>query len=151
MPEDFAFSAATSDDLRRRRRLVFWLAHSLVNTSKTSGDSYRTEFFPSGKGPTRPRKIGIPRSSKSVLQSSIPIWSCNSLMASKDSKSFSRIEPSDARVMTRMIRWVEDMKCTYGIRTAWGAELIPVTLRHRVNLWLTRKTKFSVPTPIRDL
>jgi len=54
MPEAFAFSAATSDDLRRRRRLVFWLAHSLVNASKTSGDSYR--------------------------------------------------------VMTRMIRWVEDMK-----------------------------------------
>ncbi len=61
---------------RRVRRRGFAAPHSFVSDSKTSGDSYRTMFLPSGIGPISPRKTGMPRSAKSVLQSSVPICMC---------------------------------------------------------------------------
>lgn len=110
------------------RRFTFFLDHSLVSVSKTSGDSYRIAVLPSGKGPTSPRKIGNPRSAKSVLQSSIPICSCISAMLSTDSNSFSRMDPSGARVITRII-------------------LFCFTMSHLKLKLRTEFISFSVPTP----
>jgi len=91
--------SSTEPDLRRRRGLA--TAHSLVINSKTSCDSYRAMFFPSGIGPINPLKIGIPRRSRSVLLSSTPTWVCVLKISSAEWKSRILREPSAARVTTR--------------------------------------------------
>lgn len=94
-----------SADRRLRRRGGLGVAHSFVSSSNTSGVSYRTIEAPSGIGPTRLRKTGWPRRSRSVLQSSVPIWRWVRRRGSGESKSCISSSPFWDRVTTRQVRF----------------------------------------------